>query len=772
MSACPKCGALVAPGAVICPACDFVVDMSFLEDYTGEHKVLGDDDDPFGEKTAALTPRGRAAAAESLPPTSPGFAAAPRTMATQPDPEGRTAQTASGGDEGAPVQLADFEDDGQTEAGLAITGVELLDGDDAAAFDDDAPPTGFARVQKTDPDDVFGGEGAFFENTSALSAPLPERPLTDPSVGPPRVQLGGAPEPVTADAGLGGESDEEMPPTERLVIDADEAAAIGRALASTPEAPSRSATDGTADVDFRDDAAEDEIPIDDDDDSDGELLIFDDASGEHASSEGSAYGGEALILGDVGGDFESILSNATSSFALPDGVQRVLEPAPVYIAESLQEMLEPNAVLALTDGVDPSALALSDVEQKVVALVDGERPVARIGNKAGLQRGELKIAVSMLADRKLIVVKGHIKPDALSLLEEGDLDETGEVTLPPPAASTAQHAPLGAGIDLDPPMEPMAAAPEELPADALIPMELPADALQPLDLPLDALQPLPVPAAAPEPPPFAGGATGDKAFPGGGVRPALDVKPATVATASKAAVAARPAPTRPAPAAPGVPMPWQSTPGMTAPSRAAAVVIPAAKGPPVPGNALHPVDPVAQTKAQQMLELALTDLRAGKKARALAFVKMAADLDPNNEQARDLIDNWAKAESIARSESEDQKLVADAQRLEDQGRFDDAIAVYKKVIALKPVEPELHNRLGILLALRKKDYGAATAALMKATELAPDNLAYRSNLGKVFKLSEGKKGPVRLHAGSESDALKKELKAHQKKGFLDRLRGK
>ena len=395
-------------------------------------------------------------------------------------------------------------------------------------------------------------------------------------------------------------------------------------------------------------------------------------------------------------------------------------------------MVEPAAVLAWKGDVALGALGLTAIEQHVAALIDGERPVARIAKKAGLSPDDLKVAISMLADRQLLIVKGHLQPDAMALLEPDDLDETGEVVLPP--------APR---------------APQDVP----------------LDLPLDALTPLARMPAAPSPFDFAApaaatgaggsvvtGDDGETAFPGVAIRPALNVRPATRATMAKAAVAAAPASTGTA---------------KDGTAKDATATTATAKGPPVPQKAKAPADAAAKLKVQQMLELALKDLREGKKARALTYVRMAADLDPSDLKARSLLDNWNQAEQIAKSDSEDQRLVADAQRCEDLGQFDLAANMYRKVIALKPSEPEPYNRLGIVLALRLKDYTGAINALMKAAELAPDNVAYRSNLGKIYKLSEGKADNVSFHAGSDSDALKDRAKAS--KGsvcFFDRLRGK
>lgn len=173
-----------------------------------------------------------------------------------------------------------------------------------------------------------------------------------------------------------------------------------------------------------------------------------------------------------------------------------------------------------------------------------------------------------------------------------------------------------------------------------------------------------------------------------------------------------------------------------------------------------------------MLDLCFADLRAGKKARALTYARTAVELDPRNSKANALLADWAHADVVAKAEAEDRVLVADAQRAEESGEYENAIALYKKAIALKPDDAELHNRLGILFALRMKDFTAATNALMKASELAPQNLAYRSNLSRVFKFATGAQLTA-LHAGDDSDALKAAADAAKKpQGFLAKLRGK
>lgn len=411
--------------------------------------------------------------------------------------------------------------------------------------------------------------------------------------------------------------------------------------------------EGLADEDTAAHAITDEAPLVDED-------VEEELAAEASEARG-AYGGEAIILGNIGdtaSDFESMLSEATSSIRLSDGV--AFEPVPVYLGQDIQSMIAPDAVLALRDGANRAALQLSPFEQHVLSFIDGKRPVARIRKKAGLGVADLKIAIGMLADRKLITVKGHIKPDVRSLLDAGELDDSGEFALPP---LVNDMPPRGAGESVS-----------------------------------------------------------DDARPVGRER------------------ATAPPPSHPSPSA-AQPAPRAS------------------------------VDLASRAQALQVFELALANFRLGERARALSYLQLTIQLDPTNDQAHALIQEWATAGEGARSEAEHQVLAADAQRAEGQGQYERATELYRKAIALKPDEPELRNRLGILFALFLKDYSSATNELMKACELAPDNLAYRSNLGKIFRIADG--GPAtKLHAGTDSDALREAARAAKRPaGFLDTLRG-
>ncbi len=74
-----------------------------------------------------------------------------------------------------------------------------------------------------------------------------------------------------------------------------------------------------------------------------------------------------------------------------------------------------------------------------------------------------------------------------------------------------------------------------------------------------------------------------------------------------------------------------------------------------------------------------------------------------------------------------------ALRMEQGGRLDEAIRFLEKSIAQSPDAASLYNRLGIILMRERADYRRAEQLIRKATELAPDNTVYSTNLKQVIQ---------------------------------------
>jgi hypothetical protein len=74
-----------------------------------------------------------------------------------------------------------------------------------------------------------------------------------------------------------------------------------------------------------------------------------------------------------------------------------------------------------------------------------------------------------------------------------------------------------------------------------------------------------------------------------------------------------------------------------------------------------------------------------------------------------------------------------ALRMEQRGRFDEAIRFLEKSISNSPEAPSLYNRLGIILMRERNDYRRAEQMIRKALDLSPDNSVFEQNLRLVIQ---------------------------------------
>jgi Flp pilus assembly protein TadD len=107
-------------------------------------------------------------------------------------------------------------------------------------------------------------------------------------------------------------------------------------------------------------------------------------------------------------------------------------------------------------------------------------------------------------------------------------------------------------------------------------------------------------------------------------------------------------------------------------------------------------------------------------------------------EARDLIDRKQYAEAIARLDALSQARPREPQArfmkgiaLSDQGKVDEAIAVFRAVLAEFPELPEPRNNLAVLYA-QKGEYLLARDELERAIQAAPDYAVAHENLGDVY----------------------------------------
>lgn len=118
----------------------------------------------------------------------------------------------------------------------------------------------------------------------------------------------------------------------------------------------------------------------------------------------------------------------------------------------------------------------------------------------------------------------------------------------------------------------------------------------------------------------------------------------------------------------------------------------------------------------QLLQvMGLAALRRGEREAALAHVRKAVALAPDDAEALTLL-GWLD--------------------MEVAGDVETAIESYRKVAALKPDVPEAHNNLGVALK-RKGDLEQAVASFSRALELKPDFAQAAGNRGWAY-VDQGK----------------------------------
>jgi tetratricopeptide (TPR) repeat protein len=138
-------------------------------------------------------------------------------------------------------------------------------------------------------------------------------------------------------------------------------------------------------------------------------------------------------------------------------------------------------------------------------------------------------------------------------------------------------------------------------------------------------------------------------------------------------------------------------------------------------------------KARNLFEQAQQDREVGRLGAARMNAKLATIYDPDNETYRRILAEWEKPSSEAASSNRPEYVVLYelAPEQEDNDDIDAAIATLEKGVRAAPNPAAFHNRIGVLLAMRKKDYERARDEIEKAIALEPKNDHY-NNLGKVM----------------------------------------
>jgi hypothetical protein len=476
---------------------------------------------------------------------------------------------------------------------------------------------------------------------------------------------------------------------------------------------------------------------------------------------------DAVILGDPGragwgGDFEVIEGSGSSE----DGFPRNF----LYYTGATRAV-PADAVLRRTPAAASLDISLTPFEEFILALADGTRTADQIRVDSRLPEQDFLPTLIGLIDRELIVVEfteettdGIPEADA-ELIEDDpieslrhepavtDIGRTAQLfedfargrsskaasrdlvadlfspaapqkveapvnepsthraslpsppppaprqpSLPPPSRpSTAPRMASSGGLPSPTPRQPSSAGGEWIPK-----FEAPAPQVVPV-------APAPAPPPVPAPPPAMLGAE----F-------LTEIPPSNVA----------PSPVQPPPAPPPPPAEPAPRRNSVAPRSGSAVAADAsAKA--VPDHRIE------EKTAARLYESAMTDKAEGNLVAAQMNLKLALTFAPTHPTIRAaLMEVSRKVETSTRSEG--RKLYDKATEAERMYRVDEAIQLLEKALELEQ-DPATYNRLGVLLAMKKRHFDRAIELIEVAIEKAPSNVAYKANLAKVQGMAQTKK---------------------------------
>ncbi|MCK6551932.1 hypothetical protein L6R52_39225, partial [Myxococcota bacterium] len=197
-----------------------------------------------------------------------------------------------------------------------------------------------------------------------------------------------------------------------------------------------------------------------------------------------------------------------------------------------------------------------------------------------------------------------------------------------------------------------------------------------------------------------------------------------------------------------------------APAATVGPAAPARRSPPAEG-----VDVVRMAKAQKLFDQALKDKADGNVVSARMNMKLALTFDPTNELYQQAFDELSKGGAGAGGggvapgggpapspRSRAREHYDQATRAEETGNVDEAIALLEKALA-ESKEAAFLNRLGVILAMKKKEFARAQALIENAIELAPGNATYQHNLRKVLSMAAAHDVDARNSSGKKAGLL-------------------
>lgn len=237
---------------------------------------------------------------------------------------------------------------------------------------------------------------------------------------------------------------------------------------------------------------------------------------------------------------------------------------------------------------------------------------------------------------------------------------------------------------------------------------------------------------------------------------------------------------------------------LEAPSRVRTSTLPpplAARAPSVQGPALPPkLDPTllreatpppvptaapglsyGAHRAKKLFEAAIVARNDSDFVSARMNLKLAIAFDPTNLKYQRLfielgdLSSPTKPTGLRMASHQAQRAYDDGCAAESRDEIDVAIRHFEA--ALKHSEhPAVLNRLGVLLAMKKKEYLRAQQLVERALELSPDNSVYTHNLTKILTRRAAEPAPKPQLNSSPSEPSSPP--APRKSGFFQRLFGR
>ncbi len=159
---------------------------------------------------------------------------------------------------------------------------------------------------------------------------------------------------------------------------------------------------------------------------------------------------------------------------------------------------------------------------------------------------------------------------------------------------------------------------------------------------------------------------------------------------------------------------------------------------PEPAEVLNPADLIRKKKAQTLFDQAIKDRSEGNIISARMNMQLALTFDPGNdlfqtalaefeEAAKNTKDNGPRPQGRSRA----REFYDSATRAENEGDVDRAIELLERAVK-ESRQAVFLNRLGVVLAMKKREFVRAQSLIEEAIELSPGNSTYEKNLHKIL----------------------------------------